>query len=69
VALLGAFIFAISVNAMRIVCLAQTHYWIISGVPENYASFIHMLVGIAVFLPSLIILNLTFEYYERGRTR
>lgn len=67
-ALLGAFFFAIGVNAMRIVCLAQTHYWFISRVPENYAGYIHMLVGIAVFLPALILLNLAFEYYGRRRT-
>ena len=67
VTLLGALILTISVNALRIVCLAQTHYWLISRVPENYAGFIHMLVGIATFLPALILLNLAFEYYDRRR--
>lgn len=64
-ALFGAFLLAISVNALRVVCLAQAHFWIIPRAPENYASFIHMLTGIAIFLPALILINLAFEYHDR----
>jgi exosortase/archaeosortase family protein len=64
-ALIGAFFLAISINALRIICLAQAHYWLIPRLPDNYAGFIHMMVGVAIFLPSLILINLTFEYYDR----
>jgi len=68
-ALLSALFLAISINAMRVVCLAQIHHWIIPRVPENYASFIHLLAGIAIFLPALILINLAFEYHDRRQAR
>ena len=67
-ALLGGLIFTISVNALRILCVAHAHYWIIPNVPENYANFIHMSLGAAVFLPALILLNIAFEYHDRKRS-
>ena len=50
--------FAITVNALRIAALAQVHHWIIPCLPAPYAPFIHLLTGVAVFLPALIALHL-----------
>lgn len=68
-ALFGALLLTIGINALRVVCLAQIHYWIIPQMPENYASFIHMFTGIAIFLPALILINLAFEYHDRKQAR
>lgn len=57
------------INALRIVCLAQAHRWAIPLLPDTYAAFAHMLVGVAVFLPSLIALNIALEYYAHSANR
>jgi len=54
--------FTLMINGLRIVCLAHAHHWIIPHLPASYAAFAHLLVGVAVFLPSLICLNLLLEY-------
>lgn len=59
---------AIFVNAVRIVTVAYAHPWFISRLPASYESFLHMTTGAAVFLPSLITLNLLFETYGRHRS-
>lgn len=61
----GGFAIAMVVNAARITVVAQAHRWVISRVPEAYGAFLHMLVGVAVFLPALIALNLACETYAR----
>ena len=66
---ISAFILAITVNALRIVCLVQAHRWLIPLVPESYAAFAHMLVGAAVFLPTLIALNTLLEFYGYSKER
>lgn len=57
----------IFVNAARIVTVAYAHPWIISRLPATYESFLHMLAGAVVFLPSLIVLNLLLEIYGPHR--
>ena len=56
---------AIAVNALRIATLAQMHRWFIPLLPVSYAPFLHMLTGVAVFLPALIALHLLLEYHGR----
>lgn len=63
--LVAALPLAISINALRIVAVAQAHRWVIPLLPDSYEPFLHMLTGVAVFLPSLIALNLLFEYHGR----
>lgn len=53
----------IFVNALRIVTVAQAHRWLIPLFPETYAPFLHLTTGVAVFLPSLIVMQLLFEYH------
>jgi exosortase/archaeosortase family protein len=58
---------AIFVNAVRIITVAYAHPWLISRLPPTYESFLHLVAGAAVFLPSLILLNLLLETYGRHR--
>lgn len=65
----SALALAIFINALRIICLVQAHRWLIPRLPDNYAGFAHMLIGIAIFLPSLIALNALFEFYGNSKDR
>lgn len=56
---------AIAVNALRVVTVIQAHRWVIPHLPETYAHFLHLLTGVAVFLPTLIFLNLLLESHGR----
>jgi exosortase/archaeosortase family protein len=58
---------SIAVNSLRIVAVMQAHRWAIPLLPEAYGSFLHMLTGVAIFLPALIALNLLLEYHGRHR--
>jgi len=53
----------IFVNGLRILTVAQAHRWFIPLFPEAYAPFLHLTTGVAVFLPSLIVMQLLFEYH------
>jgi exosortase/archaeosortase family protein len=66
--LIAAAPLAILVNAVRIVTVAYAHPLLISRLPATYESFLHMAVGAAVFLPSLILLNVFLEAYGRHRS-
>lgn len=66
--LFAALPLAIGVNALRVVVVAQMHRWIIPMFPEAYGHFLHLLAGVAVFLPALIALNLLLENHARPRT-
>ncbi|HEX2853940.1 MAG TPA: hypothetical protein VHO24_11930 [Opitutaceae bacterium] len=57
----------IFVNAVRIVTVAYAHPWLISRLPATYDAFLHMCAGAAVFLPSLIGLNLLLETHGNLR--
>ena len=52
---------ALVTNSLRIVSVVQMHGWVIPHFPATYAPFLHLLTGVAVFLPSLIALNLLLE--------
>lgn len=67
IAVVAAAPVAIAVNALRLAALAQAHRWFIPLVPETYAHYLHLLTGVAVFLPALIGLHLFLEYHERHR--
>jgi exosortase/archaeosortase family protein len=53
------------VNALRLVVVIQAHRWVIPQLPERHGAFAHMITGAAVFLPSLIVLNLLLELYAK----
>jgi exosortase/archaeosortase family protein len=57
-----------AINAARIVAVTAAHRWFIPRLPMAYDGFLHMLTGAAVFLPSLILLSLCFEFHGRNRT-
>jgi exosortase K len=63
IAFAAALLVSIGINALRIICLVQAHRWIIPQMPESYANFAHMVIGIAVFLPTLIALNALLEFH------
>ncbi|MET0261524.1 MAG: archaeosortase/exosortase family protein [Rariglobus sp.] len=65
-AMLAAVPLTLAINALRIVAVAQAHRWAIPHAPEAYEKSLHMLTGVAVFLPALIALNLIFETYGRS---
>lgn len=69
VAVVAAAPLTIAVNALRLAALAQAHRWIIPLLPETYAHYLHLLTGVAVFLPALIGLHLFLEYHERHRAQ
>jgi len=62
-----AFPIAIFVNALRVITLGQLHRWVIPQFPAAYAHFLHLLGGVGVFLPALILLNLALERHGRRR--
>jgi len=66
-ALVLALPLTLGVNAFRIVVVSQLHHWTSSSVPSSYGHFVHLLIGVAVFLPSLIALNLLLEIYGKSR--
>jgi exosortase/archaeosortase family protein len=68
IGLCAALPLAICVNALRVVAVVQAHRWLIPKFPEAYGHFLHLLTGVAIFLPALIALNLLFEIYGRPRT-
>jgi exosortase/archaeosortase family protein len=51
------------VNALRVIVVMHAHHWVIPQLPEAYGPFLHLLAGVAVFLPALITLNLLLEFY------
>jgi exosortase/archaeosortase family protein len=51
------------VNALRVIVVMHAHHWIIPQLPAAYGPFLHLLAGVAVFLPALICLNLLLEFY------
>jgi len=57
----------IFLNALRVVVVTHAHRWLIPLLPESCGPFLHMLTGVAVFLPALVLLNLLLESY--GNTR
>ncbi len=65
-AILAAVPLTLFVNALRLVAVAHAHRWVIPRMPEVYDAFLHMLTGVAVFLPALIALNLLFEIHGRS---
>ena len=52
---------AIVINSLRVISVVQMHGWVIPHLPAAYAPLLHMLTGVAIFLPSLIALNLLLE--------
>ena len=68
-ALAAALLVAVGVNALRVVVVVQAHRWLIPALPDAYGPYLHMLTGVAVFLPALIALNLLLEFYGRSRHR
>jgi exosortase/archaeosortase family protein len=67
VALVAAVPLTLLINALRLIAVAHAHRWVIPRLPEAYGAFLHLLTGVAVFLPALIALNLIFEIYGRSR--
>ncbi len=59
---------SVAVNALRISVLAQAHRWVMPRFPEVYGAILHLLFGVAVFLPALIALNLLLESHARRRS-
>jgi|GEM_PF-2421999 len=52
---------SIFINALRVVVVARAHRWFIDRFPQSYGPFLHMATGVAVFLPSLIALNVLLD--------
>lgn len=53
---------AIAVNVARLATLAVAHRWLIPVIPDAYANLLHLLLGIAVFLPALVLLNALLDH-------
>ena len=56
------------VNALRVVTVTAAHRWLIPLLPSAYDAFLHLLTGVAIFLPALIALNLLLETHGRPRS-
>jgi exosortase/archaeosortase family protein len=67
-ALVAAAPTTLAVNALRLIAVAHAHRWVIPRLPAAYDSFLHMLTGVAVFLPALIALNLILDYHGNHRS-
>lgn len=66
-ALLCATPLAVAVNSIRIVAVVQAHRWFIPHWSESYGPFFHQLTGVAVFLPSLILIHALLEKHRSHR--
>lgn len=58
---------SIGVNALRIALLAQAHRWLIPQLPAAYGASAHLFIGVLIFLPALIGLNLLLESHACRR--
>jgi exosortase/archaeosortase family protein len=67
VGLVAALPLTLFVNALRVITVTAAHRWFIPLLPATYGAFLHLVTGVAVFLPALIALNLLLETYERSR--
>jgi exosortase/archaeosortase family protein len=65
--LFAAVPFALGINGLRVVAVLQLHHWVLPHLPPVYGPFLHLLVGTAIFLPSLILLHLASEHHARPR--
>jgi exosortase/archaeosortase family protein len=65
--LVAALPLTLTINAARIVVVVQAHRWVIPRLPAAYGPFLHLLTGVLVFLPALVVLSLVLEAYERSR--
>lgn len=54
-------------NALRVVAVTHAHRWLIPLLPRSYGPFLHLLTGVAIFLPALVTLNLLLELYGTPR--
>ncbi|MGF1530306.1 MAG: hypothetical protein ACFCU4_02985 [Puniceicoccaceae bacterium] len=52
------------INAFRILSLHQLHQSVFPHFPENWVPLAHLGVGIFIFLPSLILINLALQHYD-----
>jgi len=59
---------AVAVNGLRVAAVLQTHRWLYPLFPDSFRPFLHMLTGVAVFLPALIAINLACEIHGRTST-
>ncbi len=57
----------LAINALRILAVAEAHRWVIPRFPAAYGDFLHLLVGVAVFLPALLVLNLVLRHHVSAR--
>lgn len=67
VGLVAALPLALFVNSLRIVTVTAAHRWLGPLLPAAYDAFLHLLTGIAVFLPALIAINFLLELHGRSR--
>lgn len=58
---------SIAVNALRIALLAQAHRWLIPQLSPAYGPSTHLFLGVLIFLPALIGLNLLLESHACRR--
>ena len=68
VGLLAALPLTLFVNALRVVTVTAAHRWLIPLLPSSFDAFLHLVTGIAIFLPALIALNLLLEIHGRSRS-
>lgn len=56
----------LAINALRIVAVIQAHRWVIPLFPPAYGDFLHLLAGVAVFLPALLLLDLALQSHAHA---
>jgi exosortase/archaeosortase family protein len=67
-ALIAAIPLTLGINTLRILAVSAAHQWLIPRVPAPYADFLHLLAGVAVFLPALVLLNLVLSPHVPAHT-
>ena len=55
----------LAINTLRIAAVVAAHAWVIPRLPGAYAGFAHLLVGAAVFLPALLVLDFALTRHAR----
>ena len=58
--------FTLAINVLRIATVVQAHLWVIPRFPPVYGDFLHLLTGVVVFLPSLLVLDFVFQKHAHA---
>ena len=64
--LISSLITTLVVNSVRIAMVTGLHRWISPVIPDKYGDITHLLLGVTVFLPALILIHHILETHGKS---